>query len=59
MNIRITTAVPRKDVQAALLNVHLITFTSKRSARYATHERNLIRTQDEAERCLFSCINII
>ena len=58
MNIRITTAVPRKDVQAALLNVYLIIFTSKRSAGYTTHERNLIRTQDEADRRLFSCVNI-
>ena len=58
MNIRITTAVPRKDIQAALLNLYLITFTFKRSARYTTYERNLIRTQDEAERWLFSCINI-
>ena len=50
MNIRITTAIFRKDFQAALLNVYLITFTTKRNARYTTHERNLIRTQDEAER---------
>ena len=56
MNIRIATAIPRKDVQATLLNVYLITFTSKRNACYTTHERNLIRTQDEAERFFFHAL---
>ena len=37
--IRIITADPRKDVQAALFTVYIISFTSKKSVRYTTHER--------------------
>ena len=58
INIRITTAVLRKDVPAAIFNVCLITFNPKEVPATPTM-KELIRIQDETDRCLFSCINIL
>ena len=46
------------DVLAELITCNLIFYTSelKRSARYTTHEKNLFRAQDEADRCYFHAL---
>ena len=57
-NIRITTAVPRKDVQAALFNAYMI-LSPPKEVSVTPPMKELISIQDETDSSLFSCTNVL